>query len=87
MHIRNKSTKEALKEVGVSDKTLNEYGDVLQASFPSFAGGLKRRRMYNEKELAMLREFKIRRSKGYSDLEIISDIHAIFYESTIIVLQ
>ncbi|TKI67920.1 hypothetical protein FC756_12110 [Lysinibacillus mangiferihumi] len=87
MHERNIKATNARELVGVSDKTLNEYGDFLQRHFPAFAGGVWRVRKYNFKEIAMMRELKYRRNLRMNESEIVAEIHAIFYESTVIVAQ
>lgn len=73
---RNISSENARKEIGVSDKTLNAYGDFLQPIFPDFAGGVKRRRKYNSRDMAMLREYK--KIKDKPENEIIIEMIKIF---------
>lgn len=82
---RNIAPNKAQKMVGVTDKTLNEYGDFLQTYFLTYAGGVKRHRNYDIKDIAMLRELKIRRDDRMLDEDIISELFSIFYESTVVV--
>lgn len=60
---------EAIKKLGISDKTLNEYGDKIQLIFPDYAGGVVRNRKYNRVDLAMVREYVLIKNLPHSEIE------------------